>query len=74
MSCEDPAVLAGLSLQSPLPSEGTKAQDSMKTLAAIHHSCSHMIASAHVLRATADLEWISLRKRKKSNTTIFSLG
>ena len=65
--CKEPAVLAGLSLQRPPPSEGTKAQDSMQMLAAIHRSCSHMIASAPVLPATADLERISLRKRKKES-------
>lgn len=54
--CKEPAVLAGLPLQCPPASEGTKAQGSMKTLAAIHRSCSHMIASALVLPATADLE------------------
>lgn len=43
---EEPAVLGMVSLLHPPPSEGTKAQDSMKTLAAVHCSCSHVIASA----------------------------
>lgn len=46
MQSEEPAVLGGVSLQHPLPSEGTKTQDNMKTLAAIHCSYSHMRASA----------------------------
>lgn len=43
---EEPAVLGGVSLQHPPSSEGTKTQDNMKILAAIHCSYSHMRASA----------------------------
>lgn len=37
----------------------------MKTPVAIHRACSHLIPSAPILPATADLGWISLRKKKK---------
>lgn len=43
---EESAVLGGVSLQHPPPSEGTETQDNTKTLAAIHCSYSHMRASA----------------------------
>lgn len=70
VQCEEPAVLGGASLQHPPPSEGTKTQDSMKTLAAIHCSCSHMIASAPGLLLQQILSEFPEGKEKKKKATM----
>lgn len=68
VQCEEPAVLGEVSLQHPPPSEGTKTQDSMKTLAAIHCSCSHVIAPGLLLQQILS-EFPGGKEKKKKKAT-----